>query len=371
MGIGDLIRGQFIDVIECVDEDRDTIVRRFADNNKQIMMGAQLTVRPSQVAVFVNEGQVADVYGPGRHELTTQNMPVLTLLKGWKYGFQSPFICNIYFVSTRQFVDIKWGTANPVMMRDPEFGMIRLRAFGVFAFRVEDAKKVIEEIAGTGAQFTVEDIAGQLRRNIVSVLSDVLAESKIAALDLASKYVELGQLACEQMQVSFAPQGLSLASLTIENVSLPPEVEEALDKRTSMGVLGNMQQYTQFQAAQAIGDFANNPNGGGLAGMGAALGVGQVMANAMGNMTGAPGAAAEAVGTACAGCGKAVPAGAAFCPHCGKASGVQCVKCGEAIATGSAFCPKCGAKQAAACAKCGAELAPGAAFCAKCGQKQE
>lgn len=367
MGIGDLIRGQLIDIIEWQEEDRETIVHRFENNGKRIMMGAQLTVRPSQVAVFVNEGQIADVYGPGRHELTTQNMPVLTVLQGWKYGFQSPFVCDIYFVSTRQFVDLKWGTSNPVMMRDVEFGMIRLRAFGVFAFRVEDARKVIEEVAGSGAQFTVEDIAGQLRRNIVSVLSDVIAESKIAALDLAAKYVELGQLACARMQENFAPHGLSLASLTIENVSLPPEVEEALDKRTSMGVLGDMRNYTQFQTAQAIGDFANNPGGGGLAGMGAALGVGQTMAGVMGGMN-AP--QAPVAGAACAGCGKPMPADSVFCPHCGKQTGAACVKCGESLPAGSAFCTKCGAKQQAACAKCGADIAPGTAFCPKCGEKQ-
>ncbi|MCL2812497.1 MAG: SPFH domain-containing protein [Clostridia bacterium] len=375
-----IIRGQLIDIIEWKEEDRDTLVHRYDSKGKRIMMGAQLTVRPSQVAVFVNEGQIADVYGPGRHELTTQNMPVLSALQGWKYGFTSPFLCDIFFVTTRQFVDIKWGTSNPVMMRDADFGMIRLRAFGVFAFRVEDAVKVIEEVAGAGARFTVEDIAGQLRRNIVSVLSDSIAESKIPALDLAANYVELGRLACARMESDFAPHGLTLASLTIENISLPPEVEQAMDKRTSMGVLGDMQQFTQFQTAQAIGDFANNPGGGGLAGMGAAMGVGQVMASAMSGIGQQPQQAQQAQQAqqpagetqtvACSGCAKPVPTGAAFCPHCGKQSGALCVKCGEAIAEGSVFCPKCGAKQQPACGGCGEDIAPGTAFCPKCGQKQ-
>ncbi len=351
MGIGSFIRGQFIDIIEWKEDDRDTIVHRFEDNNRQIMMGAQLTVRPSQVAVFVNEGKIADVYGPGRYELTTQNMPLLTVLQGWKYGFDSPFVCDVYFVNTRQFVDVKWGTANPVMMRDAEFGMIRLRAFGVFSFRVEEPAKLIEEVAGVGARCAVEDIAGQLRRNIVSVLSDTIAESKIAALDLAANYTELGASVCGRMQPSFAPIGLSLTGLTIENISLPPEVEEIIDKRTSMGVVGNMQQFTQFQTAQAIGDFANNPSGGGVAGMGAALGVGQAMGsamNAMNAMSGAqPAASAPAAptGVPCAACGKAMPEGAAFCPHCGKPTAPVCAGCGEGIPAGSAFCPKCGAKQ--------------------------
>lgn len=345
MGIGNLIRGQLIDIIEWQEDSREVIVQRYENNGKQIMMGAQLTVRPSQVAVLVNEGQIADIYQPGRYELTTQNMPVLTLLKGWKYGFNSPFKVDVFFVNMHQFVDVKWGTSNPVMMRDADFGVIRLRAFGVFTFRVENAETLIKEVSGTGACFAVEDIAGQLRRNIVSVLSDTLAESKVAALDLAAQYSELGEQACARMQAHFSPFGLKLTALTIENISLPQEVEQALDTRTSMGVLGNMQQYTQYQAAGAIRDFANNPSGGGVAGMGAALGVGQVMGNVLGGMAQQQSAAPQSAGIPCVSCRQDIPEGSVFCPKCGVKQGAFCAKCGQPVPGGSAFCPSCGQQQ--------------------------
>ncbi len=350
MGLINMIKGQFIDVIEWQDDDsRETIVHRFERPGQQIMMGAQLTVRPSQAAVFVNEGKIADVFGPGRYELTTQNMPIMTTLNSWKYGFDSPFKADVYFVNTRQFVDVKWGTLNPVMMRDTDFGMIRLRAFGVFAFRVQDPKKLILEVAGTGAELTVEDVAGQFRKGIVSVLSDAIAESKTAALDLASKYEELGRIVGDKMQKTLEEYGAGITALTIENISLPPEVEAALDKRTSMGVVGDLNKYTQFQAAEALREMANNEGGGAnMAGMGAGMGAGQVFGQVMAGAMAANQAAAQQ-----------------------RPATVPCVACGAGIAPGSAFCSQCGAKQqATACTACGAPLNPGAAFCAKCGAKQ-
>ena len=259
MGILNMLKGQLIDVIEWKDDSNDTMVHRYENNGKEIMMGAQLTVRESQVAIMVNEGKLADVFQPGRYELSTQNMPIMTALKSWKYGFNSPFKAEVYFINTKQFLDQKWGTSNPVMMRDAEFGMIRLRAFGIYSFRVGDPVAFLKEVFGTNAYMTVEGVTGQIKRTLVSGLSDAIAQSKIPALDLAANYDELSQFALNTLAPRIANLGLKLESFVIENISLPDEVEKAIDRRTSMGVVGDLNQYTQFQAAEAMRDAANNP----------------------------------------------------------------------------------------------------------------
>jgi membrane protease subunit (stomatin/prohibitin family) len=265
MGLWDAIKQEFIQIIEWLDDSNNTLVYRFPVHDQEIKMGAQLTVRENQVAIFVNEGQVADVFKPGRYELSTQNMPVLSTLRGWKYGFDSPFKAEVYFFNTRLFTDLKWGTQNPVMMRDAEFGMIRMRAFGTYAIRIADAKEFFRTVVGTQGLTTTEDILVQLRSTIISHLSDIIAESKIAALDLASSYRELATLAQKELQPSFAAFGLDLARFNIDNVSLPEEVEAAIDQRTKLGVLGDrMGQYTQMQAAESIKIAAANE--GGIAG---------------------------------------------------------------------------------------------------------
>ena len=274
--IKNIVTSQLIDVIEWKDDTQNTMVHRYDMNGKEIMMGAQLTVRESQIAVFVNEGQLADVYQPGRYELTTQNMPIMTALKSWKFGFNSPFKADLYFVNTKQFLDRKWGTSNPVMMRDAEFGMIRIRAFGVFAFRVTNAETFLKEVFGTSSMFTVEDVEGQIKRTLVSGLSDAIAESKIPALDLAANYEELSQYAMKALNPKVEALGLSLTSFVIENISLPEEVEKSIDKRTSMGVVGDLNKYSQYQAAEAMREAANTPNGG-MAGMGVGMGAGAAM----------------------------------------------------------------------------------------------
>jgi len=279
MGILDMLKGQLIDVIEWKDDSNDTMVHRYDRNGKEIMMGAQLTVRESQVAIMVNEGKLADVFQPGRYELSTQNMPILTALKSWKYGFNSPFKAEVYFINTKQFLDQKWGTSNPVMMRDAEFGMIRLRAFGIYSFRVGDPVAFLKEVFGTSAYMTVEGVTGQIKRTLVSGLSDAIAQSKIPALDLAANYDELSQFALNTLAPRIANLGLKLESFVIENISLPDEVEKAIDRRTSMGVVGDLNQYTQFQAAEAMRDAANNPNG--MGGIGAGMGAAAMMAQAM------------------------------------------------------------------------------------------
>jgi membrane protease subunit (stomatin/prohibitin family) len=275
--------GEFIDIIEWTDDTSDTMIWRFPRYNSEIKNGAQLTVRETQVAVLVNEGQFADVFQPGRYELTTNNMPILTTLKGWKYGFNSPFKVDVYFVNTKQFLNQRWGTANPIMMRDPEFGPIRLRAFGSYNFRVqEDPIPFIKNVAGTSGEFTTEGISEQLRNFVITKFTDYLGESKIAALDLAANMNEFSQELTIGLKDDFAEYGIELTRFLVENISLPEAVEEALDRRTSMGVIGNMTAYTQMQFADSLKDSANNPAGGGnLAGDAMGAGIGLAMAGQM------------------------------------------------------------------------------------------
>jgi len=275
--------GEFIDIIEWTDDTSDTMIWRFPRYNSEIKNGAQLTVRETQVAVLVNEGQFADVFQPGRHELTTSNMPILTTIRGWKYGFNSPFKVDVYFVNTKQFLNQRWGTANPIMMRDPEFGPIRLRAFGSYNFRVqEDPIPFIKNVAGTSGEFTTEGISEQLRNFVITKFTDYLGESKIAALDLAANMNEFSQELTIGLKDDFAEYGIELTRFLVENISLPEAVEEALDRRTSMGVIGNMTAYTQMQFADSLKDSANNPSGGGnLAGDAMGAGIGLAMAGQM------------------------------------------------------------------------------------------
>lgn len=378
MGLFDMVRGQLIDVIEWTDDSSDTLVHKYDMNGKDIMMGAQLTVRESQAAVFVDEGRLADVFGPGRYELTTRNLPVMTSLRAWKFGFNSPFKSDVYFVSTRQFMDRKWGTANPVMMRDSELGMIRIRAFGSFAFRVKDPAAFMREVFGTSSLFTAEGVEGQIRSLAVSALSDAIAESGIPALDLAARYDELSRRALDTLAPRVAGLGLELCGFVIENISLPEEVEKAIDRRTSMGVAGDLNRYAQFQAAEAMREAASNP--GGMAGMGVGMGagaaVGQMFAQSLnGAAAGVAGGAAGAAGVAGAAAGAAGGAGAAGAAAGAAASGAAgvCAGCGAALPAGSRFCPACGAPcgQPAErfCPGCGRKAEPGAKFCAGCGQK--
>ncbi|MFO0860625.1 MAG: SPFH domain-containing protein [Phycisphaerales bacterium] len=294
------LKGELIDIVEWLDDSRDTLVYRFERMNNEIKYGAKLVVRESQVAVFVDQGKIADVFTPGLYTLETKNLPILSTLLGWKYGFESPFKAEVYFVNTRQFTDCKWGTSNPIMLRDAEFGPMRLRAFGTYAFKVTDAAALVKEVAGTSGRFTADGITDQLRNFIVTCFSDALAESKVPALDLASNYEELSSLIASKIRPPFKTYGIDVTAFLIENISLPPEVEAALDKRTSMGVIGDMGKFTQFQTATAIGDAAKNPSGGGMA-QGMGIGAGFAMANQMaGAMAGSahtpppmPGAAAQ------------------------------------------------------------------------------
>lgn len=369
---------QFIEVIEWLDSSQDTLVYRFPVYQQEIKNGAQLIVRESQAAVFVFEGQVADVFTPGRYSVEGGNTPILSKLGAWKYGFNSPIKSEVYFVNTKQFTDMKWGTSNPIMLRDADFGIVRLRAFGAYSLRVADPSEFIKQIAGTNAHFQTEDIDGQLKRAIVTEFSDALGELKIPALDLAAQYKEVGETIRGKINEDFSSYGLEVTKFYVENISLPPEVEEAMDKRASMGALGDAQKYMQFQAADALRDAAQNEGGGaGLgAGLGAGFAVGGQMANAFGanpqgQQPGGLGAAAATV--LCPACGKANNPSAKFCADCGgkmEVSQVPCVKCGANLREGAKFCSECGSSQEKQkCTNCQAELAAGAKFCAECGTK--
>jgi membrane protease subunit (stomatin/prohibitin family) len=368
---------QFIEVIEWLDESKDTLLYRFPVAGQEIKNGAQLIVRESQAAVFVFEGQVADVFTPGRYDVEGGNTPILSKLGAWKFGFNSPIKSEVYFVNTKQFTDMKWGTSNPIMLRDQDFGIVRLRAFGAYSLRVADPSEFIKQVAGTNAHFQTEDIDGQLKRAIVTEFSDAIGELKIPALDLAAQYKEMGEAIRAKINEDFRGYGLEVTKFYVENISLPPEVEAAMDRRASMGALGDAQNYMQFQAADALRDAAQNEGGGaGLgAGLGAGFAVGGQMANAFGAGPQGGGGGGAASTVACPGCGKQNNPAAKFCADCGgkmEVAKVPCVKCGAQLREGAKFCSECGSSQEKAkCGKCQAELAAGAKFCPDCGTKTE
>ncbi|MBX3438327.1 MAG: SPFH domain-containing protein [Planctomycetaceae bacterium] len=282
MGLLDRLRHELIDIIEWVDDSRHTLAWRFPRYRNEIKNGAQLIVRPGQVAVLVHRGEIADAYGPGNHKLSTDNMPILSTIMGWKYGFESPFKSEVYFVSTRQITELKWGTPNPIMLRDPDFGPIRLRAFGTYSMRCSDPKALLRELIGTDASFEADEINELMRSIIISALADLLGESKVAALDLAGNYREFSkQLRATVVERVDDEYGLDVPQLDIVNISLPEEVEKALDTRSSMGVIGDMNRFQQFQMGKAMTAAAENPAPGGGAATGVGLGVGMAMANQM------------------------------------------------------------------------------------------
>ena len=278
MPIFDFLSGQFIDVIHWTDDTRDTMVWRFEREGHEIKYGAKLTVREGQTAVFVHEGQLADVFTPGLYMLETNNMPILTSLQHWDHGFRSPFKSEIYFIATTRFTNLKWGTKNPIMLRDPEFGPTRLRAFGTYTVRVSDPAKFLAEIVGTDGEFTMDEISYQIRNIIVQAFSRIIAGSGIPVLDMAANTADLGKLVAGEISAIVAEYGLTIPEFYIENISLPPEVEAALDKRTSMGIAGDLGRFTQYSAAEAMTAAAGNPSGGGGIGAGLGMGMGMAMA---------------------------------------------------------------------------------------------
>jgi len=378
MALFDKLKGELIDIVEWPDQSGALLVHRFPRLGNEIKMNAQLVVRPGQRAVFVNEGKIADRFDTGTHTLETRNLPILATLKGWKYGFHSPFKAEVYFLNATELLDRKWGTPSPVMMRDTDFGVIRLRARGNYAYRVGATDEMISRFVGARDDFPVEAMEGQLRTRIVSSFSDCLGEMKIPALDLLSQYDEIGDAMHKKLGPVFENLGLQMLSFTVENISVPDEVQQAMDQRASMGAIGDLNRFAQYQAAGALRDAASNPGGAGnmmgmmlggqmAGGMAGVLKQGEQGGQAPAAAGPGPGGAPAAV---CPRCSSPAEAGARFCGACGAPLGpatVPCVACGAAIGPEARFCTRCGAPQKATCAKCGGELAAAARFCASCG----
>lgn len=303
MGLMDYLKGQFLEIIQWTDDSRDTLSWRFPDEDKEIKRGAQLIVRESQVAQFVYLGQFGDTFGPGKHTLTTDNIPILSTLKGWKYGFESPFKADVYYVTTRLFTGNKWGTSNPIMMRDQDFGIVRVRAFGTFDFRISEPRLFLKEVAGSDHHFRLDEFADTMRSRVISVFSDALATAKVPVLDLATRYSDLGEALLPVINpIMQGKYGIEISSFVLENASVPPEVEAAIDKRSSMSAIGNLNDYVKFQMAEGMA----KGGGGGPAGAAAEIAMGFGMANQMMgtgafNMNPAAGGVAPAPGAAPAG----------------------------------------------------------------------
>ena len=340
-------------VIEWTDDSSDTLVYRFPMNGKDIMTGSSLTVRESQVAIFVHEGKIADVFGPGRHKLETRNLPFLTAMGKVFFQGESRFRAEVYFINTKQFVNQKWGTKSPITMRDKDFGMVRIRGFGVFGFRVGDPKTFLQNLFGTNSLFTTEAISEHLRSMLISGITDTIAESKVSALDLSSNLQEFNEMCQKTVQPRFAELGLDLTNLTIENISFPEEIEKALNERVSLGILGDqMSTYTQKKAADALGDAAKNQGT-----MGSFVGIGMAQ-----NLAGVFSQAQQQAQQ---------PAAPKQPAQAEEKGGKFCAECGAKLSATAKFCPECGAKQAVAnlCPKCGTEVSATAKFCPDCGEK--
>lgn len=286
MGLMDFIRKELIEIIEFNDDSRDTLSWRFPDDDREIKRGAQLIVRESQVAQFVYLGAFGDTFGPGKHRLETQNIPILTTLASWKYGFETPFKADVYYVTTRLFTGNKWGTSNPIMLRDEDLGVVRARAFGTYDFKITDPKVFLKEVAGTDHHFRLDEFAETMRSRLVSVFSEALAQSRVPILDVARRYSELGGSLLPLINpVMQAKYGLEVSSFIVENVSVPPEVEQALDKRTSMSAIGNLNDYVKFQMANHL----TQPSSSGAGGMASELAIGLAMAKQISDTLGQPG----------------------------------------------------------------------------------
>ncbi len=292
MGLIDYLKTQFLEIIQWEDDSRDTLSWRFPDADKEIKRGAQLIVRESQTCQFIYLGQFGDTFGPGKHTLATDNIPILSTLKGWKYGFESPFKADIYYVNTRLFTGNKWGTQNPIMLRDPDFGIVRARAFGTYDFKIADVKTFLKEVAGTDHQFRLDEFADTMRSRLVSAFTDALASSRVPVLDVATRYGELGDALLPVLNpILLQKYGLEISSFIIENVSVPPEVEQAIDKRSSMAAIGNLNDYVKFQMAEALGKGDGGGTAAGAAQLGAGLAMGQQIAAALASQQTTPVAA--------------------------------------------------------------------------------
>jgi len=368
MGLFDFVSKQFLDIIEWEDNTGDTLVYKFPMADNEIQNGGKLVVRPGQAAVFVNEGQIADVFAEGTHNLTTQNLPVLGDLKGWAYGFKSPFKADVFFVSTKQILDQKWGTPSPILVTDPKFEQVQLRAFGTFGFEITDPKGFVGTVSSTNRVYKVETLRDQLKDFIVTHLAPILAQQKVTVAELAANYNIINEALQTAVKQSFENLGLEMTVFTISSISLPDEIQDILNERTRINMMGGMDNYSRVRSLDVMETAAANEGGGGMmqAGMGLGAGVtmGQVFAQAMGTNLQS---------------GNAPLPGAQTAPSTGPNAGTACSKCGQTLAAEALFCSKCGTKVAPPtpqpateskfCTQCGNQLEATAAFCSKCGNK--
>ena len=348
MGLFNFIKRQLLEVVEWEDETKDTIVYRYPLNDREeLMTSSTLVVRESQCAIFMHKGKICDVFGPGTYKLTTENIPFLTKILSLPTGFESRIKAEIYYVNTKQFIGQKWGTQNPIMMRDKDFGNVRLRGFGTYAFKVVDVKTFMEEVLGTNSLYKVSDIEENNKSLIVHGMSDALGEGKISALDLAGNYKEVSDLVKKQVNVEFLKLGMKLSNFIIENISLPEEVEKALDERTRLGIMEEkLDVYTKLKVADAVGDAAKNEGGGNFAGLGVGLGAGATLGRVFADtMSGNPNEKTAAAAKLCS-CGAKNAASAKFCSECGKkfSKKVFCSNCGVEVKANAKFCSECGNK---------------------------
>lgn len=368
-------------IIEWADNSSNTIVYKIDTKKNVIKRGSALTVREGQVAVFCDKGRMADVFLPGYYKLETDSLPVLTSLLSWKYGFESPFKSEVYFVNTTRFTKQRWGTANPLMLRDPDFGAVRVRAYGTYSFRVKDAFVFMTELSGSHSTFKTEDITDHIRSILVTAISDAMGESGVSVVDMAANLLELSATVKQSLEKRFDEMGLELSDFNFENVSLPAELEKAMDENAKLGMFRrNVDVYTQMAQADALKEAAKNPGmAGSTMSAGLGLGMGAQMMRAMNGAFGGanapqnPGAntAQTAQTKLCPKCGAQVDANAKFCPKCGEKMQAQnvCAKCGAPLAPGAKFCSECGTPTAVTCPECGAKLGANAKFCPECGTK--
>lgn len=369
------IKKNLLEVIEWTDVSSNVMVHKFQVKDRyEIMQGSKLVVRESQAAIFVNEGQIADVFTAGTWALDAKNLPILSKLASWKFGYKMPIKSDVYFVNLKQFVGMKWGTSNPIMMRDKDFGMIRLMGHGEYSFHVCNPSQFMKECFGSIHSFTTDKISEYLKSIVLMELTDLMGECEIPALELAANYRELGDAARDKACEKFGKIGLAVDEIIIKNLKLPEAVEKAMDKRTTLGVFnGKMDEYAQFESVGAMRDAAKNPGAGGsFAAMGIGLGAGSRLAGTF--VDGMAGTTAETKKTVtCAKCGAEMSAKAKFCPDCGEKNvGIGykvCEKCGASVAAKAKFCPECGEPMSVTCPNCGKVCSVGVKFCPECGKK--
>lgn len=359
--------------IEWKDNSNNIIVYKMSLGKDYVTKGSKLTVRESQSVVFCDKGRMADVFLPGFYSLDTDNVPILTKMMSWKYGFESPFKSDIFFVNTKQFTNQKWGTVNPIIIRDADYGAVRVRGYGTYAFRVSDPYVFLTELSGTNSTYRTQDITDYIRSILISGISDAIGECKIPILDMAGNLRELGDIVRKNLEETFNKIGIEISGFNFENFSMPEELEKALDQSTSLGILGkNMNVYMQKAQADALLNASQNQGAGGTIGagmgMGMGLGMGSMFGNAFNNMGGS-GTSSNSNMINCAKCGANMRAEAKFCPECGTPNGAKCPKCGTVVKANAKFCPECGASLSSKCPECNADVKPGAKFCPECGKK--